>query len=98
PDLRDAASRLNVDLDRSSVVHFIRHLLNINSSTLEWVAIGVTGYALLELVEGVGLWMLKRWAEYLTVVATAGFLPLEILELAKRVSYFKISILVLNLA
>jgi uncharacterized membrane protein (DUF2068 family) len=53
-------------------------------------------YALIELVEAVGLWFAKRWAEYLTVVATAAFLPLEIYELTERVSGLKIGTLVLN--
>jgi uncharacterized membrane protein (DUF2068 family) len=55
-------------------------------------------YAVLEGVEAVGLWYMKRWAEYLTFVATCGFLPYEIYELSRSVSPFKIVALVLNLA
>ncbi len=51
---------------------------------------------LIELVEGVGLWYAKRWAEYLTVVATAAFLPLEIRELAEKVTGLRIGALVFN--
>lgn len=43
-----------------------------------------------------GLWYAKRWAEYLTVVATAAFLPLEIYELTERISWLKIATLLLN--
>ena len=35
-------------------------------------------YAVLHLVEGTGLMLRKRWAEYLTVIATASFVPMEI--------------------
>ena len=52
-----------------------------------WVLAGMSlGYALLEAVEAFFLWQGKRWAEYLTVVATAAFLPLEIYELVNKAS------------
>ena len=60
------------------------------------VAVLLLAYALIELVEAVGLWYAKRWAEYLTVVATAAFLPLEVYELTEHVSWLKIATLVLN--
>ena len=64
-----------------------------------WALIGVSlGYAALEAVEAVFLWRGRRWAEYLTVVATAGLLPLELWELSRGVSLFKVVTLVLNVA
>ncbi len=64
-----------------------------------WVLIGVSvAYATLEAVEAVFLWRGRRWAEYLTVLATAGLLPLELWELSKGVSVFKVVTLLLNLA
>lgn len=44
-------------------------------------AAGAFLYAAVFLVEGVGLWRYQRWAEYLTVLVTASFLPVEILSL-----------------
>ena len=55
-------------------------------------------YALLEGAEAVGLWYGKRWAEYLTFLATILLLPLEIYELTEKVSWFKIGALCINLA
>jgi len=52
----------------------------------------------LELVEAVGLWFAKRWAEYLTLIATAAFLPLEVYELIKSLSPLKFIALGVNLA
>ena len=57
-----------------------------------------TGYAALEAAEMVGLWLTKRWAEYLTFIATSLLLPLEIDELVSHVTVFKIVIFVVNLA
>ena len=58
----------------------------------------VTAYAALEATEMVGLWMSKRWAEYLTLVATVALIPVEVYELSVGVSVFKIITLVINLA
>jgi uncharacterized membrane protein (DUF2068 family) len=56
----------------------------------------ITLYACLFLVEGVGLFMRRRWAEYLTVIATASFIPLEIYEIIKESSLPRVSLLVVN--
>jgi uncharacterized membrane protein (DUF2068 family) len=53
---------------------------------------------MLEGIEGVGLWFRKRWAEYLTFVATSLLLPVEVYELTVRVSPFKMFALIVNLA
>ena len=58
----------------------------------------VTAYAALEATEMVGLWLSKRWAEYLTLVATVLLIPIEIYELSLGVSVFKVITLVINVA
>jgi uncharacterized membrane protein (DUF2068 family) len=55
-------------------------------------------YAALEATEMVGLWFNKRWAEYLTFIATTALVPFEIYELTKGTSAFKIITLVINVA
>ncbi|MEA2280207.1 MAG: hypothetical protein QOK21_814 [Solirubrobacteraceae bacterium] len=79
-------------------VHDLRRLFSIQSGTLTKVGLVVAAYALLEGAEAVGLWLLRRWAEYLTFIATAGLLPLEIYELTQTLSPLKIITLILNLA
>jgi uncharacterized membrane protein (DUF2068 family) len=80
------------------IVHELRHLFSIESGTLVKIGLVVSAYALLEGAEAIGLWLLKRWAEYLTFIATAALLPLEIYELAHTLSPLKIITLILNLA
>ena len=58
----------------------------------------LAAYAVLEAIEAVGLWLQKRWGEYLTLIATAALLPLEIYELVRGVSAFKVIALVVNIA
>jgi uncharacterized membrane protein (DUF2068 family) len=67
-----------------------------NHQTL--LAIGLIGYALLEGTEGIGLAMRRRWAEYLTVIATGLLIPYEVYELVHRVTLFKIGALLVNVA
>ncbi len=55
-------------------------------------------YGGLFLTEGIGLWLLKRWAMWFTVIITGSFLPLEIYELTRHPSAGKIGILAVNLA
>jgi len=86
------------DASRSFFVRQLQHLAGVNRHTLTLLLATAVVYALLEGVEAVGLWRQRRWAEYLTAVATAGFLPLELHELAKRVSVGRILALVVNLA
>ncbi|MFE4412815.1 DUF2127 domain-containing protein [Streptomyces sp. NPDC093064] len=94
---RPVFRHFDYDLDHSPVIGTIQKTFGYRHSTLLIVASVLVAYALVELIEAVGLWYAKRWAEYLTVVATAAFLPLEIYELTEHVSAVKITTLVLNI-
>jgi uncharacterized membrane protein (DUF2068 family) len=93
---RPIAVHFHYDLDHSPVVDTIRKTFTYKHSVLVEVAGALLAYALIEIVEGFGLWFAKRWAEYLTVVATAAFLPLEVHELMEKVSALKAGTLALN--
>ncbi len=90
PTLKPLADKLGIDLQNTGPVKLIQKALNANHSTLELVAIGVLAYGALELLEGVGLWLMKRWGEYVAVVGTAIFIPLEIYELVDRVTWLRL--------
>ncbi|MBV9024048.1 MAG: DUF2127 domain-containing protein [Streptomycetaceae bacterium] len=94
---RPVAEHFHYDLNHSPVVGTIQKTFQYKHSTLLIVAGALLAYAVIEGIEGVGLWFAKRWAEYLTVVATAAFLPLEVYELTEKVSYLKIGTLVVNI-
>jgi uncharacterized membrane protein (DUF2068 family) len=80
------------------ILHDIERLVTLNVSTLRLIGFAALAYAILEGAEAVGLWYGRRWAEYLTLVATAVFLPLEIYELTKNVTVLKVLALVVNVA
>ena len=69
----------------------------LNDRRLKELSVGTFVYAAIFLAEGIGLAFRKRWAEYFTIITTASFLPLEIYELAKRVSIGRGLALVVNL-
>jgi uncharacterized membrane protein (DUF2068 family) len=53
-------------------------------------------YAALDLVEGIGLYLEKTWAEYLTLAITASFLPWEVIEICRKLTLVRVSLLTLN--
>jgi uncharacterized membrane protein (DUF2068 family) len=97
PAAEPLARLFNYDLDTSPTVERVRHLLGSSHQTLTWVTVGLVLYGGLQLLEGVGLWMLKRWGEYVAVVATSAFLPVEVYELSHHVTWVKVAALVVNL-
>ncbi len=98
PLLKPIADKLHYNLEDSSMVHTIRSVIEAQTSTLGWVAIGLLGYGILQLVEGTGLWLLKRWGEYFAVVATSLGLPIEIYELTEKITWIRIGALAINVA
>jgi uncharacterized membrane protein (DUF2068 family) len=91
------ALTLHVDPNNRYVRALLATLLHMNEKRQELLIVGTALYALLFTLEGVGLWLERTWAEYLSLVATAGFLPVELYELLKHRSLIKGVVLVLNL-
>lgn len=73
-------------------------LVSVDPRTLREIGVGTFVYAGVFLTEGVGLLQRRRWAEYLTVVVTASFLPLELYQLGRHVTLTRLIIVGANLA
>ncbi len=73
-------------------------LFSLRSGTLRELGVALLGYGVLEGVEAVGLWLTKRWAEYLTFLATTILLPLEIYEIIHKGTVLKVIGFLINLA
>ncbi|HWF16210.1 MAG TPA: DUF2127 domain-containing protein [Acidimicrobiales bacterium] len=80
------------------VLGYLGRAFKYSPSHLRILAVVLLAYAALETTEAVGLWLNKRWAEYLTFVATTVLVPYEVYELTLSVSAFKVITLVINLA
>lgn len=98
PLLAPLASRVGVDLQGAGPVHLIRAAFTLRPTTLGWLTAAVAAYALLELAEAVGLWVMARWGEYLTAVGTAAFVPLEVDELVQQVTLLRVGAFTVNVA
>ena len=80
------------------VAGLLTRLANVRPHSLLVLAVVASAYAVVSGFESVGLWRERRWAEYLTALSTAGFLPLELYELSERVTFVRIATMVVNLA
>jgi uncharacterized membrane protein (DUF2068 family) len=80
------------------VLGYFRNVVHYSSAHLVVLGLAASAYAVLEATEGVGLWMGKRWAEYLTLVATSALLPFEIWELSISVTTLKTIVFLINVA
>ena len=95
-----AENQLNLDVGHGLVITVLFRLLayvgNFNHVTI--IAVSGMLYAALEATEGVGLAMRRRWAEYLTVIATGTLIPYEAYQVVRHPTLFKVGALLLNLA
>jgi uncharacterized membrane protein (DUF2068 family) len=73
-------------------------LFSLHSGTLRGLGIALLSYGLLEGLEAIGLWLTKRWAEYLTFLATTLLLPLEVYEIIHKGTALKVIGFLINLA
>lgn len=89
---------LRVDPDNRYIHRLLARLLAVNPRQLREASVGTFFYAALLLTEGTGLLLRKRWAEYFTIITTAGLIPLEVYETARHVTAAKIAVLVVNVA
>lgn len=92
------ALALHVDPNNRYLGEVLGTLLQLDRKHMALLTAATLAYALLFTAEAVGLWLAKRWAAYLTIIATAGFVPVELYEIIERASIIKIVALVINVA
>ena len=99
-DIADMLTRMVDHLRFNPESHFINFLItkaaNIDDRMLRRISEVVFAYASLDLLEGIGLYLEKTWAEYLTLAITGSFLPFEIFEVTRRLTWQRVSLLVIN--
>lgn len=93
----ELADALNLDTDNRFLKLILTQLMDVKVTTLVGVSLVGFLYSILNFVEAVGLAMRYRWAEYLTVIATAMFIPFEVYEVIERLTLFRIAALAINL-
>ncbi len=92
------ADLLHVDPDRGWAHALLSKMLMLDDRKLKAISAGTFFYSGLLLTEGIGLLMHKTWAEYFTIITTAGLIPLEVYEIVEHVTAIKILVLIVNIA
>jgi uncharacterized membrane protein (DUF2068 family) len=92
------ASARPLGLEHDVATRFLEWFSGLSASRLHALRMVTLAYAAVFATEGIGLWMQKRWAEWLTVIITASLIPLEVWELMFRPTLGKAVVLVANTA
>jgi len=98
PPLRALLRDFGFSVQHSKLLGLIHKAFTVDPRTLGYIALGLGAYAVIEVIEGVGLWLLKRWGEYFAMIVTSLGLPYEIYELTNKVTVLRVVAFVINLA
>jgi len=91
-------ARIGLDPGGRWVDHALAKIANLPPKDFKEFGIGSFVYAALFLTEGIGLWLMKPWAEWFTAIITASLVPLEIYEIHHKPTVAKVVVLLLNVA
>ena len=89
---------LNLDIEKAYVQELVDLLTNIRGDTIIGITTAMFVLGSLNILEGYGLHRRRRWAEWLTVIATSLFIPLEVYEVVQKQTTIRIGALVINVA
>ena len=87
---------LRVDPDNRYIHRFLLRIFNVTPKQLKELSAGTFIYAAIFLTEGTGLLARKHWAEYLTLISTALFIPLEVYEIYRHFTVMKLAVTFVN--
>lgn len=88
---------LGLDPGGRYIDRVLQEAVALTPSTIKGLGVGSFFYAALFLTEGIGLWLLKRWAEWFTVIVTSSLVPVEIYEIFRRPTVLKVLLLIVNI-
>src|ERR1700733_15852629 len=91
-------ARLGLDPGSRYVGRAILKSATLTPNKIKDLGVGSFIYAALFLTEGIGLWLVKRWAEWFSVIITTSLVPVELYEIYRHPSVIKCLVLVLNIA
>jgi uncharacterized membrane protein (DUF2068 family) len=92
------ADIFRVDPNNRYFQHLLARVSGLNPRRLRELSVGTFFYSVMDLTEGTGLFLGKRWAEYFTIITTSSFIPLEIYEVTRHMSAASVIVLLLNIA
>jgi uncharacterized membrane protein (DUF2068 family) len=90
------ANHLRFNTEPRFVIFILEKSSLVTDHMLRRIGAVVFIYAALDLIEGTGLYLEKAWAEYLTLAITASFLPWEIFEVLRKLTWIRCGLLTIN--
>jgi uncharacterized membrane protein (DUF2068 family) len=96
--LEEWVPRLGLEPGSRYVGRALRIAATLTPDKLKDLGVGSFIYAGLFFTEGIGLWLVKRWAEWLTVILTSSLVPVEVYEIVRHPTGLKGLLLIINLA
>src|SRR5277367_4859061 len=90
--------KLSLDPGNRFVEQGLQKVSNLTPDKIKDLGIVSFIYAALFLTEGIGLWLVKRWAEWFSVIITTSLIPVEIYEIHRHPSAIKCLVLIVNIA
>ncbi|HWF08313.1 MAG TPA: DUF2127 domain-containing protein [Bryobacteraceae bacterium] len=87
---------LRVDPDNRFIHRALVRVFNVTPKQLKELSAGTFVYAGIFLTEGTGLLARKHWAEYMTLISTGLFIPLEVYEIYRHFTWVKLAVTVVN--
>jgi uncharacterized membrane protein (DUF2068 family) len=92
------ASARPLGLEHKVVTWLLEWFSGLSDSRVHALRMVTLAYAAVFAIEGIGLWMHKRWAEWLTTIITASLIPLELWELFHKPNVGKAAVVIANVA
>lgn len=93
---RSIATMFNLDMNGYAIKAAFTQAASIGTGTIYSVTAIIFCFGVINTIEGYGLCLRRRWAEWLTVIATSLLIPFEIYAIVVRLAFYKIAILVIN--
>lgn len=88
---------LHLDPDRLAIAALLDKVTLLNEHRLKQLSAVVFIYAALDFIEGTGLVLEKRWAEYFTLILTVALLPLEAIKLLHHPNHLTLVLFLANI-
>lgn len=96
--VRKILLHVRADPESKHFHNLLGKLANVHPRTLAEFGVGAFIYSSLYFIEGIGLLLTRRWAEWMAVITTGGFIPLEVYEVVRDVHVIRIGVLCVNIA
>lgn len=100
-DIHGAAVQLVEHFHLNPASHYPRIFLDaieqVNDTRLWFMAVTAAVYSLARIIEAVGLWLRKRWAEWFAILSGGVYVPIELYEVVHEVTWPRLTLLIVNL-